>query len=150
MLSLSGVTARTYKPELHCFETYRAEFARKGIALTEELAQGSKFTVFADQQRLYQLFCNLLDNSLKYTGKGGELVIRLACNSGQVAIDFEDSAPGVPESELDRLFDRLYRVEGSRNRSSGGAGLGLAICRNIVEAHAGTIAARPPQLGGGC
>jgi two-component system sensor histidine kinase BaeS len=56
--------------------------------------------------------------------------------------------PGVPESELDKLFDRLYRVEASRNRESGGAGLGLAICRNIVDAHAGTISAHPAPLGG--
>jgi two-component system sensor histidine kinase BaeS len=59
-----------------------------------------------------------------------------------------DSAPGVPEAEIGRLFDRLYRVESSRSRATGGAGLGLAICRNIVEAHEGTITAKPSPLGG--
>ena len=63
-------------------------------------------------------------------------------------IDIEDSAPGVPDSQLDRLFDRLYRVEGSRNRSTGGAGLGLAICRNIALAHEGSIEALHSPLGG--
>ncbi len=97
---------------------------------------------------MHQLFGNLIDNSLKYTDAGGELIIRLTCSDGQATVDFKDSAPGVLDVELDRLFDRLYRVEGSRSRSSGGAGLGLAICRNIVEGHAGTIAAHPSPLGG--
>ncbi len=63
-------------------------------------------------------------------------------------IEFQDSPPGVPEEELERLFDRLYRLEGSRNRASGGAGLGLAICKTIVEAHAGTISAHASPMGG--
>ena len=104
--------------------------------------------MFADRERLQQLFTNLLDNSLKYTDKGGELAISLACSNSRAIIEFQDSAPGVSVDELDRLFDRLYRVEASRNRSSGGAGLGLAICRNIVEAHDGTITAEPSPLGG--
>ena len=61
---------------------------------------------------------------------------------------FQDSSPGVPAADVDRLFERLFRVENSRSRTSGGAGLGLAICRNIVEAHGGTIAAEPSPFGG--
>jgi two-component system sensor histidine kinase BaeS len=155
-LALSDLGTLTYhKDELdlaeilmESIEPYRAEFAHKGIKLSTDILQGSKITVFADRERLQQLFANLIDNSLKYTEPGGDLVIRLSCHNDQAAIDFEDSAPGVPEDNLDRLFDRLYRVEGSRSRVSGGAGLGLAICRNIVEAHAGTIAAYPSPLGG--
>jgi two-component system sensor histidine kinase BaeS len=67
---------------------------------------------------------------------------------GEVAIEFEDTKPGVPVGDLDRLFDRLYRVEESRSRETGGAGLGLAISKNIVEAHGGTITASPSQMGG--
>jgi len=63
-------------------------------------------------------------------------------------LSFQDTAPCVPEEELPRLFDRLYRVESSRSRTSGGAGLGLAICRNIVDALEGTIVALPSALGG--
>lgn len=129
-------------------ESYRTEFTRQGITLTSDMAQEAEVTVFADRERLYQLFGNLLDNSLKYTDAGGELVVRLACRDGQAEVEFQDSSPGVPGSELSRLFDRLYRVEGSRSRSSGGAGLGLTICKNIVEAHSGTIAAHPSPLGG--
>lgn len=155
-LALSDLGTLTYhKDELDLaeiltdsIEPYRAEFTLKHIKLSADISQGLEFTVFADRERLHQLFANLIENSLKYTESGGVLIIRLACHNGQAAIDFEDSAPGVPENKLGRLFDRLYRVEGSRNRSSGGAGLGLSICRNIVEAHAGTISALPSQLGG--
>ena len=156
-LALSDLGTLTYhKDELDLaeiltdsIEPYRAEFARKGIKLSTDISQGSKITVFADRERLQQLFANLIDNSLKYTEPGGELDILLSCHSSQAAVEFKDSSPGVPEDNLDRLFDRLYRVEGSRNRASGGAGLGLAICRNIVEAHAGTIAAYPSTVGRG-
>jgi two-component system sensor histidine kinase BaeS len=155
-LTLSDLGALTYRKEdlnleevlREVIKSYRPEFSRKNITITEEIVQGPEFKVFADLERLQQLFSNLLDNSLKYTDAGGELVIRLACHNGQAEIGFQDSAPGVPANELDNLFDRLYRVEGSRNRASGGAGLGLAICKNIVEAHAGTIAAHPSPLGG--
>jgi two-component system sensor histidine kinase BaeS len=97
---------------------------------------------------LRQLFGNLLDNSLKYTDPGGRLNIKVWKDGGRVMIDFQDSAPGVAEAELEKLFERLYRVESSRNRATGGAGLGLAICRNIAEAHEGVISARPSPLGG--
>ena len=155
-LSLSDLGRLTYNKEdtdlaevlSDSVEHYRSEFIRKDIKLKTDVSQGFRIMVFADQERLHQLFSNLLDNSLKYTDTGGELVIRLVCHNGQAVIDFEDSAPSVPGNELDRLFDRLYRVEGSRSRSSGGAGLGLAISKNIVEAHAGTISSHLSRLGG--
>lgn len=65
-----------------------------------------------------------------------------------MTIHLQDSAPGVPEDALPKLFDRWYLVESSRNRVSGGSGLGLAICKNIVEAHEGTIGVQPSPLGG--
>ena len=67
---------------------------------------------------------------------------------GMVALAFQDTVPGVPEAELPRLLERLYRVESSRSRSSGGAGLGLAICKNIVDAAGGSITVLPSPLGG--
>jgi two-component system sensor histidine kinase BaeS len=155
-LALSDLGTLTYRKEdidlievlRGSAESYRAELGRKGITLTADLPNKTGVIVFADRERLDQLFANLFENSLRYTDTGGDLAICLACHNRQVAIDFEDSAPGVPEEELDRLFDRLYRVEASRSRSSGGAGLGMAICKNIVEAHAGTISAHPSPLGG--
>jgi two-component system sensor histidine kinase BaeS len=155
-LALSDLGTLTYRKEeidiadvlMDSIEPFREEFTRKGIKFGADISQEMKLIMFADRERLHQLFTNLIDNSLKYTESGGGFVIRLACYDGQAVIDFEDSAPGVPDEELDRLFDRLYRVEGSRSRATGGAGLGLAICRNIVEAHDGTITAYPSPLGG--
>lgn len=140
-LDLAGVLARTT-------ELYRAEFARKGINMAIDLPDAAQVKLFADPGRIQQLFANLLDNALKYTDECGELIVRMGCSGSQIVIDFMDSAPGAPEGELPKLFDRLYRLDGSRSRSTGGAGLGLAICRNIVEAHAGNISAQPSPLGG--
>jgi two-component system sensor histidine kinase BaeS len=65
-------------------------------------------------------------------------------------LDVEDSAPGVPPEALPRIFERLYRVDRSRNRARGGAGLGLAVCRSIAAAHGGEISADASPLGGLC
>lgn len=102
----------------------------------------------ADPQRLQQLFKNLLRNSLRYTDAPGKLHVSLHISAGQAVIAFEDSAPGVPDESLPRLFERLYRVESSRNRATGGAGIGLSICYNIVQAHGGHITADHAPLGG--
>ena len=66
----------------------------------------------------------------------------------QAALDWEDSKPGVPAEALPRLFERLFRVDNSRNRERGGSGLGLAICRSIAQAHGGSIEAHASELGG--
>ncbi len=155
-LSLTDIGALTYQKENldldtvlgDSIEAYRTEFGRKGIGITKNFSGEREILVFADRERLNQLFTNVLENSLRYTDRDGELVIGLTSTEGQVTIEFQDSTPSVPEGELDRLFERLYRVEGSRSRTSGGAGLGLAICKKIVEAHEGTISAHPSPLGG--
>lgn len=104
--------------------------------------------LLADSTRLHQLFDNLLENSLKYTDAPGSIHITLAIEERYAVIDIEDSAPGVPEEALDKVFDHLYRVDDSRNRETGGSGLGLSICRQIVVAHGGTITAQHSTLGG--
>ncbi len=155
-LSLSDIGALTYRKEdidlaevlEDSIESYIEEFSDKDIRISTDIQQRPDSKVFADKERIHQLFSNLLDNSLKYTDRKGELIIRLAYHDGKAVIDFQDSPPGVPPGEFERLFDRLYRSEHSRNRKSGGAGLGLAICRNIAEAHDGTIAASPSPSGG--
>lgn len=153
-LAMSDIGAQAYrKDEVALAEVMQQavsiispEFTAKNIALQCEAA--ARITVFGDRERLRQLIFNLLDNALKYTDPGGSLSVRASKNGGRVILDFQDSAPGVPEAELEKLFERLYRVESSRNRAGGGAGLGLAICRNIVQAHEGTITAKPSPLGG--
>lgn len=125
----------------------RGRFAEADVALEWTLGDAA-VTAFADPERLAQLFHNLLENSRRYTDRGGRLRITAQEADGVLHIDFQDSAPGVPPEALPRLFDRLYRVEGSRNRARGGAGLGLAIAHNIVAAHGGQLDARPSPLGG--
>lgn len=102
----------------------------------------------ADPDRLRQLFVNLFENTLRYTDAGGRCMVQLKIAGRALRIDFSDSAPGVPDDKLALIFERFYRADPSRSRASGGAGLGLAISRNIVEAHQGSIAAAPSPLGG--
>lgn len=155
-ISLYDIGALTYRKESidlkevleDALAMLGQEFIQKGINLSIELPRDDGCLVFADPDRLSQLFSNLLDNSLKYTDAGGKLSVRLQCGPNTALLEFADSAPGVSPDQLERLFDRLYRVESSRNRAKGGAGLGLAICKNIVEAHEGTIAALPSPHGG--
>jgi len=155
-LSMSDIGALTYKKENvdgaailnHAADLFRAEFAKKNITLTVNAPAEGELYLLGDHERLHQLFDNLLSNSLKYTDADGELRIRCQTADGGTEILFQDSSPGVPAADIDKLFERLFRVENSRSRTSGGAGLGLAICRNIVEAHGGTIAAEPSPFGG--
>lgn len=101
-----------------------------------------------DARRLGQLIDNLLVNTRRYTDSPGHVRIALKADTNGVLLVIEDSAPGVPSQSLGLLFERLYRVDASRNRAAGGAGLGLAICRAIVSAHDGTIDAHASALGG--
>lgn len=106
--------------------------------------------VRGDMQRLRQLWNNLLDNSCAYTEAPGHLRVTLNHDAERVRVTWEDSAPGVPAAALPRLTERLYRVEGSRNRASGGSGLGLAIAKALVTTHGGRMHASPSPLGGLC
>jgi len=124
-------------------DEYRAKEIEIGFDGNDKVGQ-----IFADAERLQQLFSNLLTNSLRYTNAGGELRISLQTLEKTVLITMEDSAPGVAQSDLSRLFERLYRVDNSRSRETGGTGLGLAICKNIVDAHEGSISAESSSLGG--
>jgi len=155
-ISLSDLGTLNYRKEnLDLAETlrdsiqsYRTEFERKGIALKENISRDTKAIGFADRERLRQLFSNLLENSLKYTDAGGALEIVTKISDNFITIEFQDSKPGVSALDMERLFERFYRVEGSRSRSSGGAGLGLTISKKIVDAHEGTISAHSSPLGG--
>jgi two-component system sensor histidine kinase BaeS len=129
-------------------DAHAEEFRGMGMAVSMENRLIKPVLLTADPDRLQQLFHNLLINTLRYTDVGGQLLVRVSRDDNNLILDFMDSAPGVPEEELPRLFDRLYRVESSRNRIHGGAGLGLAICRNIVHAHGGSIEAQASPMGG--
>lgn len=155
-LSMSDIGALTYRKRdinplsllAGCIEGMAGEFQGANITLDASGVQNKPVILNGDRDRFSQLFNNLLSNTLRYTDGGGRLEIAASAKEGRLNIDFQDSSPGVPEQELPKLFDRLYRVESSRSRARGGAGLGLAISRNIVTAHDGDIGASTSPLGG--
>lgn len=153
-LSLADAGALEYRYEAVDLAALTCEVAELQRALCEgeglrlELAIAAAPPIRGDAHRLAQLVDNLLANARRYTGAPGVVRVALAREAGDLVLVVEDSAPGVAPEHLPKLFDRLYRVEASRRRADGGAGLGLAICRAIVEAHGGRIAATGSALGG--
>jgi len=126
---------------------HASHFTQAGLRLEANIPE-TPITLYGDEGRLRQLLDNLLDNSRKYTHTGGAVRVTLRANAHTVELLVEDTAPGVPIEALPKLFDHLFRVEDSRNRSTGGSGLGLAICQRIVSAHQGEITAALSPLGG--
>lgn len=158
-LSLSDSGALTYRREPMNLSALVEEVCRRNDALlrqrhiTLDLQLPPKpLFVHGDADRLMQLFSNLMDNSIHYTNgtesEPGVLRIELWSNAQQLHLRWSDSAPGVTDEALPKLFERLFRVDSSRSRKTGGSGLGLAIVRNIVQAHQGRIDATGSPLGG--
>lgn len=126
---------------------FEAEAADKNIAL--QLHRTPPLPpVQADQQRIGQVIGNLVSNALQYVPAGGRVNLSVRACSHGVELSVSDNGPGVPEAELPHLFDRFWRGEKSRARESGGAGLGLAIAKQLVEAQGGTLTARRAPEGG--
>ena len=107
---------------------------------------GPPTVVLADQDLLLQLLLNLADNAVKYTDHGTTTIGWLA-HQGDVEIFVRDSGPGIPADQQGRIFERFYRVDVARSREQGGAGLGLAICQWIAEAHGGRMSVRSSDAG---
>jgi len=115
---------------------YREQAVAAGIRLREETTPAS---VTADEDLIVQLLVNLLDNALAYTPAGGEIAAGNRGGSGSMRIWVTNTGPGIPPEALPHLFEPFYRVDAGRARQTGGVGLGLAICKAIVEAHGGSI-----------
>lgn len=95
--------------------------------------------VLADRYRLEQVLVNLFDNAIKYTPKGGSVVVKTRDTSDGVRVDVTDTGIGIPEEDLPRIFERFYRVDKARSRELGGTGLGLSIVKHIVQSMNGTV-----------
>ena len=143
-LSREPLELRALVPQIA--ESFRERLAARGISLELHAPQDVRLT--ADPQRLRQLVQNLLENTARYVLTGGSVRVALTADENAVQLTVEDSGPGVAETQLGLLFERFYRVEQGRSRVGGGSGLGLSICRNIVEAHGGRIHAETSPLGG--
>lgn len=154
-LSLADVGALTYRKAPcglnglleHSVAMFQERLNARRLRVELELPS-QPLELVADADRLQQLFSNLLENAVRYTDPGGVVRISATVERDEVRIEFMDSGPGVSASQLPRLFERFYRGESSRNRESGGAGLGLAICRSIALAHGGSLSADHSPLGG--
>jgi two-component system sensor histidine kinase BaeS len=127
---------------------FEARFAAAGLALELGPAPPAAL-VAADPDRMRQVLDNLFENSLRYTAPGGRVHLHAqADGAGHLRLHLDDSMPGVPDEALGRLSERFYRVDASRSRAHGGAGLGLALCRRLLEAQGGTLAFAHAPTGG--
>ncbi|HZC80075.1 MAG TPA: ATP-binding protein, partial [Ktedonobacterales bacterium] len=112
----------------------------KGITLTLD-APFEECPLLGDGHLLARAIDNLLDNALRHTPEGGRIDVRLSRRKATFLVAVEDTGPGIVADDLPHLFTPLYRGEASRNRQTGGAGLGLAISRRILQAHGGDLTA---------
>ncbi len=122
-------------------EAVRPRAEAKGIALSLESPSGLAH-VLIDRTRIAQVLGNLLDNAIFHTPQSGSVAVTVEDRESTVKVTVTDSGEGIPAEELPNIFERFYRVDHSRARTTGGAGLGLTIARQLVEAHGGRISAQ--------
>ncbi len=132
----------------HSIERFEWQFKDNAILVSAELDQIDNLPIIGDPTRLKQVFDNVIKNSLSYTDPNGQLKLLSSRSNGMIKIEFQDSSPGVPNSALEKLCNRFYRVDESRSRETGGSGLGLAICKTIIEYHNGIFSVNNSPLGG--
>ena len=135
-------------------ERLRPRVEAKGVQLQVQVPESALPPVLADADRISQVIGNLVGNALRYTGRGRLITVAAGSPSRDkrqaqtVMITVTDSGTGIPAADLPHIFDRFYRADKSRTRTSGGSGLGLAIVRYIVEAHGGQRLGGKPGLPG--
>src|ERR1700730_11528092 len=123
-------------------ETLRVQAAEKGIAVATlvEIPEAVNCMVLGDEARLHQILSNLLGNSLKFTPSGGSVTVQLRKTRASAIIVVRDTGKGISPEFLPHIFKR-FSQDGASSREKGGLGLGLAICKHLVELHGGLISA---------
>ena len=148
MLFLAQADNQLLKPELvdidlqselrNLFDYFSAWAEEREVLLENT---GEQVHVLGDRLMIRRALSNLLSNAVQHTPEGQSVTTTLQVNSGNVRIRIQNPGPPIPEEHLNHIFERLYRLDASRQRSSEGAGLGLAITKSIIEAHGGKIRA---------
>ena len=116
----------------------RKAFSDKNLTLNLP-NKGRSIELFADKDRIAQILVNLLSNAVNYTPEGGMVSVKVREKKNRIVFSVKDTGIGIPQSSIDRLFERFYRVDTARARNEGGTGLGLAIVKHLVDLHGGTI-----------
>lgn len=115
---------------------FLAELSKKNLSIS---VAGNSTIIFADKNRISQVITNLLSNAIKYTPEGGQIHLEIKSEKEQCIIIVEDNGIGISKEDRPLIFERFYRTDKSRNRKTGGAGIGLTIVKSIVSAHDGSI-----------
>lgn len=119
-------------------ESLELQAKQKNITL-QVFAPAGDYQVLCDRKRILQVLTNLGYNSIRYGHENGNTRFRLSNTGAKVIVEVADNGIGIPQEHLGRVFERFFRVDKHRNRATGGSGLGLSICKHIVEAHGETI-----------
>jgi len=119
---------------------YRYEVKKKNVTLELDVAAGLP-VLMVDAGRMIQVLTNILENALRHTPRGGDILLSARQVNDGIELSIRDSGSGIASDDLERIFDRFYRTDASRHRENGGSGLGLAIAKSIVQAHNGGIRA---------
>lgn len=128
-------------------EAVEAAAKRKDVRVSRHV--DPSITLMADGERLQQIVWNLLANAVKFSARGGHVEVSATAAEGEIVLSVTDEGEGIAEHELGRLFERFHQVDGTSSRRHGGLGLGLAIVRQLVDAHGGSVDVRSGGLGQG-
>ena len=127
---------------------FQLRFDDSQIIVRPDFQNSEPLATVGDANKLSQVFSNIFENTLRYANTPGILTVGSDIAKDHIIIYIEDSGPGVADESLNKLFDRLYRTDTARTRETGGSGLGLSICKSIIEAHQGKIWAENGETGG--
>ncbi len=149
LLSLSRLESESPKLELAAIDLtgwledlsfeYRQSLGAEGRELVLDLPEQGSVTLEIDVLKIRQVLDNLVENAKKYTPAEGKIRIGCSMEENSIEIWVEDEGPGVPETDLSRIFERFYRVDKGRSRDTGGTGLGLSIVKHIIDWHKGRV-----------
>jgi two-component system phosphate regulon sensor histidine kinase PhoR len=121
----------------NCLETLSPQISERQIDL--EVTVGTLPRQTGDPEALQRLLINLLENAIKYNRTGGRVAVDLDQRNGRIVLQVEDTGIDIPNTSIDRVFERFYRVDKGRSRDEGGTGLGLAIVKHVAQLHRGRV-----------